>query len=213
MDRIEQICSRLERCGVFADVGCDHGYCTQYMLKNNLCDRAVISDISQKSLNKARLLLKDYFAAGKVSAVCCDGLSGVKEADLVLIAGMGGDEILKILQQGYIPEKFVFQPMSNVAKLREYLLERGCGITEDNIFKDGKFYFIIKGVRRGCNEKYSPEQLAFGKDSLKNPVLREYLGEEAEKIRGYLARGMREENRQMLIGRLKFLTGVYSGET
>ena len=42
--RIPAICSRLEKCGVFADVGCDHGYCAQYMLQNGLCDFAVVSD-------------------------------------------------------------------------------------------------------------------------------------------------------------------------
>lgn len=213
MDRISQICSRLERCGVFADVGCDHGYCTQYMLKNNLCDRAIISDISEKSLNKARTLLKDYCEDGRVEAVCCDGLTGVEGADLVLIAGMGGEEIIKILNQSGIPPKFVFQPMSNLPKVREYLINSGCAIEEDNVFADGKYYFIIKGRKSGGSEKYNSAQLAFGRDSLKNPVLKEYLSQEAEKIRGYLSGSMLEENRRLLENRLQFITGVYEGET
>ena len=213
MGRIEQICSRLERCGVFADVGCDHGYCTQYMLKNDLCDRAIISDISSKSLNKARTLLKKYCDEGRVTAVCCDGLTGVEGADLVLIAGMGGDEIIKILKESGIPERFVLQPMSNLPAVRAYLLGSGCAIEEDNIFKDGKFYFIIKGGSVGGKESYTKSQLAFGRDSLKNAVLREYISEEAAKIRGYLSEHMLEENRRMLEERLQFLTGVYEGET
>ena len=32
--RIRTLCSLLEKTDVFADVGCDHGYCTEYMLKN-----------------------------------------------------------------------------------------------------------------------------------------------------------------------------------
>ena len=32
--RIKTLCSLLEDTDVFADVGCDHGYCTEYMLAN-----------------------------------------------------------------------------------------------------------------------------------------------------------------------------------
>ena len=32
--RIETLCSLLTAAEIFADVGCDHGYCTEYMLKS-----------------------------------------------------------------------------------------------------------------------------------------------------------------------------------
>ena len=57
MDRIERLCAFLDKCATFADVACDHGYCAKYMLDNGLCERAVISDISEKSMSKARTLL------------------------------------------------------------------------------------------------------------------------------------------------------------
>lgn len=211
--RIPQICSRLSRCRVFADVGCDHGYCAQYMLENDLCDRAIISDISPKSLSKAGRLLGAYIASGRLEAVCCDGLSGVRGADLVLIAGMGGEEIVKILKEGYIPPSFVFQPMKNSEILRSYLLGRGCALDEDDIFMDGKFYFIIKGRSQGGGQDYTPAQLAFGRDSLKNPLIGRYLEGEIQKINSYLSRDMAEESRASLEERLAFLKGVYGGET
>lgn len=140
MDRIKILCSYLESCKTFADVGCDHGYCTKYMLDNSLCESAVISDISAKSLEKAKVLLKNYLDCGKLSAVCCDGLEKVFGADEVLIAGLGGEEILKILKEGYIPEKFVIQPMKNQKAVRKFLIESGAKITVDDIFSDGKNY-------------------------------------------------------------------------
>lgn len=210
--RISQICSRLSKCTVFADVGCDHGYCAQYMLKNDLCERAIISDISPKSLIKAQKLLSDYSEAGRLSSVCCDGLKGVEGADLVLIAGMGGEEIVKILKEGYIPPAFVFQPMKNAEVLRAFLSEHGCAITEDNIFKDGKFYFIIKGNNSGGTSAYTSAQLAFGRDSMNNPLLKEYLRGEIFKIQAYLLSDMSEENRVGLSERLVFLKGVHNGE-
>lgn len=210
--RIPQICTRLHRCAVFADIGCDHGYCTQYMLENNLCDRAVISDISQKSLDKAIKLLAEYARAGRLQAVCCDGMQKVGEADLVLIAGMGGEEIIKILDESYIPSSFVFQPMKNAELLRRYLIQNNCAIDEDNIFKDGKYYFIIKGRAVGGSPDYTPAALAFGRDSLGNHLLKDYLADEMSKIKSYLANNINNTNREILNDRLSFLNGVYCGE-
>ena len=72
--RLLTLFSELEFCERFADVGCDHGYCAEYMLKNGLCKTAVISDISAASLDKARRLLQEYEARGKLVSVCCNGL-------------------------------------------------------------------------------------------------------------------------------------------
>ena len=176
------ICAYIDRCRTFADIGCDHGYCTQYVLKNRLCDGAIISDVSAKSLNKAEKLLAPFIEKGVCRAVCCDGLREIPEdAEQVLIAGMGGEEIIKILSEGFIPRKFILQPMKNADKLRRYLIDRGCKIIADDIFKDNKFYFIIKGERSGGCASYTAQQLAFGRDSLKNPVFREYAAEELRK--------------------------------
>ena len=65
MDRIEKLCSYLSPCKTFADVGCDHGYCTLYALKNGLCESAVVSDISEKCLDKARVLLDKFVRAAR----------------------------------------------------------------------------------------------------------------------------------------------------
>ena len=84
MDRIKQLCAFLEKCESFADVACDHGYVAQYMLRNGLCKRAVVSDISDKCLSKARDLLSDFINAGTCRAVCCDGLEKIeKDTDFV----------------------------------------------------------------------------------------------------------------------------------
>ena len=124
--RLRVLCGELRPCARFADVGCDHGYCTQYMLERNLCRTAVISDISAGSLHKAETLLAPYIAEGRVRSVCCAGLSDIpRDTDEVLIAGMGGEEIVSILEEGFLPPVLVLQPMKNAPKLRRFLLERG----------------------------------------------------------------------------------------
>ncbi|MDE6585892.1 MAG: class I SAM-dependent methyltransferase [Clostridia bacterium] len=189
MDRIKKLCSYLESCTTFADVGCDHGYCTEYMLKNNLCARAVISDISDKCLDKAKTLLKDYIQNGQVSSVCCFGLEDIsKDTELVLIAGMGGEEIVSILKNSFIPRKFVFQPMKNCRAVREYLLSSGAEITADEVFESGgKFYFVLKGTREGNKTAYTDCQLDYGLNT-DGADCQKFLKAELEKKLGYLQR-------------------------
>lgn len=171
---------------MFIDVGCDHGYCTLYALKNGKCQNAIVTDVSPKCLAKAESLLQKYISDGRCKSVCCDGLNGIEaEGELVLIAGMGGMEIIKILSEGFIPNRFILQPMKNAEKLRHFLIEKGCKICVDDIFYDGKYYFIIKGERYGGTDNYSPNQLKFGRDSLQNPIFSDYAKEEVAKLESY----------------------------
>lgn len=212
MDRIKKLCAYLDKCKFFADVGCDHGYCTEYMLKNGLCERAQISDVSAKSLEKAEKLLKNYIAAGRVIPTVCNGLEKTDEnVDQVIIAGMGGDTIVEILKYGFIPKKFVLQPMHGVRGVREFLISRGAKITVDEPFYcGGKHYFVIKGERVG-GTNYSEANLCYGL-SLKGESTREFIENEIAKMRGYLDSDMSEEARADFEKKIKFAEGVLSGE-
>ena len=128
--RIRTLCGELLPCKSFADVGCDHGYCTQYMLERELCGSAVFSDISAASLAKAERLLEPYVRAGRARGVCCAGLERVpRDTEQVLIAGMGGDEISDILAARFLPPVLVLQPMRNTRRVREFLLANGYAVT------------------------------------------------------------------------------------
>ena len=209
MDRINKLCTYLDKCATFADVGCDHGYCTQYMLKNGLCESAVISDISAKCLQKAEILLADYIKSGKVNSVCCNGLEGVsEETELVLIAGMGGEEIVSIFKNSFIPRKFVLQPMKNIRAVREYLLQNGAEIYVDEPFESGgKFYFVIKGKKCGNSSIYGGQQLEFGLN-LAGKSTKKYIRSELTKKRAYLERDLKTEARLKIEEEIRFMEGV-----
>ena len=145
--------------------------------------------------------------------MCCDGLEKIEGIEQVIIAGIGGEEIIKILKNSYIPQKFVFQPMKNANLLRTYLLQNGCAIERDDIFSDGKnYYFIIKGRLSGDTCAYTKAQSEFGRDSLNNSVLRDYLNIELDKKKSYLTRKMNDKSRADVLGAIAFLEGVLSGE-
>lgn len=209
MDRIEKLCSYLDKCVTFADVGCDHGYCTRYMLKNGLCERAVISDISAKCLQKAEKLLAECIKNGVVSSVRCNGLEGISEdTEQVLIAGMGGEEMVNIFKNSFIPRSFVLQPMKNIRAVREYLLSNGAHITADEPFEScGKFYFVIKGKRDGVPTEYNGKQLEFGLN-LTGEATKKYIKNELTKKRAYLERDLKDGTRRKIENDIRFMEGV-----
>jgi tRNA (adenine22-N1)-methyltransferase len=148
--RLKILTAEIDRCKVLADVGCDHGYCTEFALKNGLCDKAYISDISEKSLKKAHTLLQNYVNEGKVVSICCNGLSLVpKDVEQVLIAGMGGENIAQILEHAPWTadgaHTLILQPMSKMELLRQFLSEHGYEIVDEKLIMDrGTVYPVMK---------------------------------------------------------------------
>ena len=209
--RIKTLCGLLQDTDVFADVGCDHGYCTQYMLNKGKCERAIFSDISKGSLQKAQILLADYVQDGRAIGVLGNGFYGVPDTvGEVLIAGMGGSEILSILTDethGFLPKTFVFQPMLNADKLRKFLLDNGAYITRDFTFKDGKYYDVICGRRLTQGEPkqaYSDMEIEFGKENLETlpDAFVERTKKQIRDVERYLATdGLQEESRAELLAR------------
>ncbi len=223
--RIQTLCSLLSRTDVFADVGCDHGYCSEYMLQNGLCDQAILSDISKGSLAKAETLLASYIREGKARSVLGDGFYGVgKDVGLVLIAGMGGCEIVSILSDekyGFMPKKFVFQPMHDGEKLRRYILKNGGYIDKDFTFEDEKFYEVICGGNmkewgQVYNERpYTDAEYEFGRDNLRElpPAFTKRLKKLIANIEKYLKEPtLQEESKEELLAKKARLEGVLRGE-
>ena len=218
--RIDTLCALLQKATTFADVGCDHGYCTEYMLKNGLCERAIFSDVSRGSLAKAEKLLAPYVRAGKATAVLGDGFFGVPaDVDEVIIAGMGGSEIVSILSDkkyGFMPKQFVFQPMHDSEKLRRYILQNGGYIEHDITFRDGKFYDVIVGeLAKGEQQAYTDAEYEFGKENLKfmPKAFCERMEKLIKNIGAYLKNpALQAESRVALEERKKRLQGVLCGE-
>ncbi len=151
---------------VVAAIGCDHGKLAKYLLDNSIVDFVYISDISQPSLTKAIDLLDGYH--GKFTAICCDGLSGYSDnIDIAIIAGMGGREIIKIIENSPINiDKYILSPQHNIVDVKKFLLAKGYQIVYDIVVKDSnKFYNIIKCDKHCKQTKLTQFDLVFGKDN------------------------------------------------
>ena len=218
--RIDTLCSFLKRADSFADVGCDHGYCSEFVLKNRLCDKVIFSDVSKGSLQKAQTLLARFVKEGRAVGVLGDGFYGVpKDTEQVLIAGMGGSEIVSILSDkkyGFIPRYFVFQPMHDSEKVRRYLIENGAYIHRDFTFEDGKFYDLIVGENgKTETQTYTDAEYEFGKENISSmpEAFRKRTEKQIKNIDKYLLQPtLQEESKAELLQRQARLKGVLQGE-
>ncbi len=209
--RLAAICAHIPPSKVFADIGCDHGYCTKYALDHGLCERAYLSDVSAACLHKAETLLSAQIAAGRCFAVCADGLEGLPEPpDCVLCAGLGGEEIVRIFSGRELPAAFVLQPMKNTEKVRRFLIGRGAHLDYDATFSDGgKCYDLIAGRGAG-GDSYSEFDYRYGRDNLKTPghaflaKIRRSAATARHALRGAKETGQRER----LLAKLHELEGI-----
>lgn len=172
--RTDEIFAAVHKANVIADVGCDHGLIAEKILKNNKAEKVIFTDISKKCLKKAEDLLKDFVEAGTAVPYCTDGLTGVNEhVDEVVIAGMGGEEIIKILSEcvdRLNVERLVLQPMKNSREVREFLIKNHFAVGLDyTIYSDKKFYDIITATRlpSDITDFYTEDEYEFGRQNLK----------------------------------------------
>lgn len=191
--RLEKLISVLPFCRVLADVGCDHGYVGIEALKRGLAGRAVFVDISNECLAKAHRNCPKGLIE-RCEFVCQDGIGQIK-ADAAAICGMGGLEIISILDNAEtLPDALVLQPMRNARDVREKL--SACyDVTSDEKIWDGKFYDVITAVKREGGCKLTEAELEFGRSNVNNPSADfvAYLEHERNKLNAIAAQcGARE---------------------
>jgi len=142
-----------------ADVGCDHGYIPIYLCLTDRIPSAIAMDINQGPLARAEAHIAAYGLRERIQTRQSDGLKELceDEADTVLIAGMGGFLMKRILSEEHaVPRsvsELVLQPQSDICEVRRSLRELGFVIAdEDMVEEDGKFYPMMKAkrVRESC---------------------------------------------------------------
>lgn len=182
--RLLAIARKLPACNVLADIGTDHGYIPIYAVKNNICKKAIASDLREGPLKVALKNIKRNSVAKDIELRQGNGLEKILpgECDLIVIAGMGGSLIRDILSVGIDKAKgaemLVLQPNTALHILRKWLCENGFDILDETLsFDMGKYYCILSVKWTGVSNKLADEDYYLGQRlfSSKDPLLNEYL--------------------------------------
>ncbi len=181
-----------------ADIGCDHAYISIYLIENKISPYVIAMDINQGPINRARKNVEVYGYMDKIDLRQSDGIKEIKagEVDTLLIAGMGGSLMLKILSEGIDIiirdiESLILQPQSDISSVRKQLKEFGFLIVCENMIKeDGKYYPMMRAEKESKIENKEAYELTkeehynFGRLLLegKHKVLEEFLINKRRKL-------------------------------
>ena len=138
---------------VLADIGTDHGYIPIALVEEKKIPGAIAMDINKGPLARADEHIRQHGLEHQIETRLSDGLHAMKqgEAQSILIAGMGGLLIVRILTEGKEVlegcRELILQPQSELRSVRSYLEQEHYRITEERlVLEEGKYYVILRAV-------------------------------------------------------------------
>lgn len=188
--RLEMVASFVQEGSNLADVGTDHGYIPIALVSKGVVKSAIAMDVRKGPLERAKEHIFRHRLEDRIETRLSDGVMQLNkgEADAVVIAGMGGELVIHILEEGrHLWEdigQWVLSPQSELDKVRHYLKDSGFLITKESmIFEEGKYYTVMN-VIRGEMEEMTPAGYLYGKCLIrdKNPSLKAFLEKERAQL-------------------------------
>ena len=148
------------------DVGCDHALLDIYLLQNNSNLILVASDNKEQPLENAKKNITKYSFLNKIEVCLKDGIEKISsDIDTVVIAGMGMETIVEILDNGKKElehvNRLIISSNNKYYDLRKKIVSLGFIISDEKIvYEENKYYIIIEFIKG--KEKYSNEDLFIG---------------------------------------------------
>ncbi|WP_300408159.1 class I SAM-dependent methyltransferase [Lagierella sp.] len=189
-DRLQEIVDFVDNNSIVADIGTDHGLVPIYLSKNKVSKKIIGVDISEKSLYKLQSKIENNYVYDNIETRVSDGLKALKpfEVDTIIISGMGGILISKIISESISIAKsantLILQGNNNIEHLRKFLHENGFVIVdESDVYEKDKYYQILK-VKCGLEVYDNDLEYEFGRILINkgSKNLLTYLKRNIEKI-------------------------------
>ena len=172
-ERLQAAADLFSACDLGADIGADHGRLSCHLLHTNKCERLIVADISDDSLQKARNLLSLHDLDDRVEFRVADGLHALKgkKAACAAICGMGGALISRIIENGkeYLQgAALVICSHTDIPLVRKTLQAIAYHVAAERVVRaKGRFYIVM---RAECGSvSYSDKELYLGPCLLQQP--------------------------------------------
>ncbi|WP_085523342.1 tRNA (adenine(22)-N(1))-methyltransferase [Tuberibacillus sp. Marseille-P3662] len=161
---------------VLADIGSDHAYLPCYAYQMGKVNNAIAGEVGYGPLRSAEQTIKTWELQSVIETRQGDGLAVLEyaEADVVVIAGMGGALIRDILAAGHQilspTTTLLLQPNNCEPEVRGWLNDEGWAIHSERLIQEnGHYYEIICADRSRQPGSLSRKELLFGPILLHNP--------------------------------------------
>ena len=167
---------------VAADVGCDHGKLSAYLLDSGKAVFVYATDIREQPLEKAAALLSQERYEGRYECVLTDGLHGLPGDRITdaVIAGVGDDVTEKIITEAPwlrdSEKRLILVPSSRHEKVRAFLASEGfVTLKETAVCEKGHCYTVILAQYTGDRKTADIRDKWIGRMDCGTPDGRKYL--------------------------------------
>ena len=159
MNRIEAIYSFIDLKDRVVDVGCDQAKLGILLAKRN--QKSIASDISPKVIERASLDIRKLGLDNLIDLRVSNGLQNIKEkeADTLVLSGMGTHTILEILNSTKIKFNKIITISNNYHDiLRDKMNELNYKVDKELIIKENNKYYNLILFTKGI-KKYTKKEL------------------------------------------------------
>ncbi|BAH43057.1 tRNA (adenine-N(1)-)-methyltransferase [Brevibacillus brevis NBRC 100599] len=156
-----------------ADIGSDHALLASYLLVKGIASFVIAGELNEGPFQAAKKQIHTLQVKDRASVRKGNGLAVLQpgEADVVCIAGMGGQLIVSILEAGKDKlegvQRLILQPNVGEEAVRLWMIENGWQLIAESILQeDGVIYEILVAERGNPTLPYE------GKDRTQQELLR-----------------------------------------
>ncbi|OEF96209.1 tRNA (adenine(22)-N(1))-methyltransferase [Desulfuribacillus alkaliarsenatis] len=205
--RLKMIVDYIPDGEVLVDVGTDHAYLPLYAIKKKNLQKVIAGEYNKGPYLRAVANVEQQKLADKIQVRLGNGLEVIEknEATVLTIAGMGGNLITEILNDGYDKlssfKRLILQPMNGEFALRKWLQEHNYTIIAEQIIKEQDIiYEIIVAEPSETSVHLTVKQQKFGPLLMleKNAVFLEKWSQELQKRQKILSLIAEHANNQAI---------------
>lgn len=158
------------------DIGSDHAYIPIYLVQQGIIRSAIASEITSGPRAISKSDIAENSLSNEIETRLGDGFAGINKDDHIdtaVIAGMGGQLIIKILSDAkddILPtiDNLILEPNTDIPAVRTWLSENNYQIKNESIVEDGShIYEVIYAVKAKQIIPLNKQQIMFGPILLK----------------------------------------------
>lgn len=156
--RLQYIASFITPSYTLADIGTDHGFVPIHQVMCKGTPYAYAMDINKGPLERAKEHIDENGLSDKIETRLSDGMVKLNpgEAESILIAGMGGELMVRILTDGAhalaTAKELILSPHTEADAVRCFIESSDFIIDREGMVYDAGKYYVVLHARRAVDE-------------------------------------------------------------
>ena len=148
-ERLKVIADQVIPGQVVVDVGTDHAYLPIFLVQQKICPRVIGVEVNPGPLRSAELQVQAAGLTPRIDIRAGNGLQAIQvgEAQIAVVAGMGGKTICEILEASPAVTasltRLILQPMGAIRRVRAWLRQNAWKIVREELMLEDELFYLV----------------------------------------------------------------------